>query len=88
MRTVERDFFADRLTQAEIEDLARRAGGIRNLFAFGSPSFRKLDRDPASLADGELVALVLGEPRFLRRPLLVTDDGRVLAGGKAVAAGP
>ena len=84
MRTVERDYFADRMTRAEIDDLARRAGGIRNVFAFGSPSFRKLGRDPDAFADADLVELVLGEPRFLRRPLLLTDDGRVLVGGKAV----
>jgi hypothetical protein len=44
-----------------------------------------LARNPEGFADEELVELGLGEPRFLRRPLLVTDDGRVLAGGKAVA---
>ena len=87
MQTVERDFFAERLTGAEVEDLARRAGGIRKIFAFGSPGFRKLGRDPAGFRDEELVALAAGEPRFLRRPLLVTGDGRVLAGGKAVASG-
>lgn len=86
MQPTARDFFADRLTRAELEELARAAGGIRAIFAFASPSFRKLGRDPDQLTDAELVDLVLGEPRFLRRPLLVTDDGRVLAGGKAVSA--
>ena len=82
-----RDFFADRLTRAELEELARAAGGIRALFAFGSPSFRKLERAPEELSDTELLDLALGEPRFLRRPLLVTDDGRVLVGGRAVREG-
>ncbi len=82
-----RDFFADRLTRAELEELTRAAGGIRPIFAFGSPSFRKLERAPEDFSDAELIDLALAEPRFLRRPLLVTDDGRVLVGGKAVSAG-
>lgn len=81
----ERDFFAMPFDQAELEQLARRAGGIRNLFAFNSPSFKKLRRDPESVGDDELIQLVLVEPRLLRRPLLVTEDGRVLAGAKAVS---
>ena len=36
----ERDFFAQRLTRDELTDIARRAGGIRAIFAFGSPSFK------------------------------------------------
>lgn len=81
----ERDFFAQRLTRDELTDLARRADGIRAIFAFGSPSFKQLGRAPDALSDDELFELVLTEPRFLRRPLAVTDDGRVLVGGRAVA---
>ena len=44
-----------------------------------------MGRAPDELKDGELLDLVLEEPRFLRRPLAVTDDGRVLVGGRAVA---
>ena len=82
----EHDFFAERLGHAELEDLARRAGGVRAIFAFSSPSFRKLGRSPESLSDQRLLDMILEEPRLLRRPLLLTDDGRVLVGGKAVSA--
>jgi arsenate reductase-like glutaredoxin family protein len=72
------------LSEAELRDIARRAGGIREISAFGSPAFKKLGRDPESYSDDELVALVLAEPRLLRRPLLVAGD-RVLVGGRAVS---
>lgn len=85
MSAEERDFFAHPLTREELDEIARRAGGVRNVFAFNSPSFKKLDRDPASLSDEELSDLILSEPRMLRRPLMLTDDGRVLAGGRAVS---
>ncbi len=55
------------------------------MFAFNSPSFKKLERDPSSFSEEELFDLILSEPRMLRRPLVLTDDGRVLAGGKAVS---
>ena len=58
---------------------------MRAIFAFNSPSFKKLGRTPDDLTDDELLDLVLGEPRMLRRPLAVTVDGRVVAGGKAVS---
>lgn len=81
-----RDFFAQPLSRDELSDLARRAGGIREIFAFGSPSFKKLDRAPEELSDQELIELILAEPRMLRRPLAVTADGRVVTGGKAVSS--
>lgn len=52
--------------------------------AVNSPSFKKLERPIDDFEDDELLEKVLEEPRLLRRPLLVTDDGRVLTGGKAV----
>ena len=60
---------------------------MRGLFAFGSPSYRRLGRDPEGLTEAEMMDLMLAEPRLLRRPLLVTDHGRVLAGAKAIASG-
>lgn len=72
------------MSEAELRDIARRAGGIRAVFAFGSPAFKKLGRDPESFADEELLELVVREPRLLRRPLLV-DGERVLVGGRAVS---
>lgn len=81
----EHDFFAQPLTRQELDELARRAGGIRAIFAFNSPSFKKLGRPPEAFADGELSDLILDEPRLLRRPLAVTAAGRVVAGGKAVS---
>jgi arsenate reductase len=72
------------LTPAELERLAAMAGGVRRIFAFGSPSFKKLGRGPESFSEAELVQLILAEPRYLRRPLAVRD-GRVYVGGREVA---
>ena len=87
MQTTERDFFKEPFTRAELEALANAAGGIRPLIAFGSQRFRDLGRPPESYSNSELIEMALAEPRFLRRPLALTDDGRVLAGSKAVSSG-
>ena len=86
MRTTERDFFNDAFTRDELEALAQAAGGVRPLLALGSQRFRDLGRAPESYSDSELIEMALVEPRFLRRPLALTDDGRVLAGAKAVSS--
>jgi arsenate reductase-like glutaredoxin family protein len=72
------------LSESELRELAAKAGGIRNIFAFGSPSFKKLNRAPDDLTDDQLIEMVLREPRMLRRPLLVQGE-RVLVGGRAVS---
>ncbi len=57
---------------------------MRRIFAFNSPSFKRLGRAPAGVPDAELLDLILGEPRLLRRPLLVDGD-RVRVGLTEVA---
>jgi len=79
----ERDFFAHPLTRAELMELARLSGGMRNIFSFRSPSFKRLQLAPAEAADEKLLELVLTEPRLLRRPILV-DGGRVRVGLKDI----
>ena len=60
---------------------------MARIFSFASPSFRKLGRDPKSLDEAEMMDLVLGEPRFLRRPLAIAGD-RVLVGREVGEARP
>lgn len=81
----DRDHFERPLERLELEALARRAGGVRAIFAFRSPTFRALGRDPESVTENELVEMILKEPRMLRRPILDLG-GRVVVGRQAVEA--
>ena len=67
-----RDFFADRFSETELRALI---GGrsASELFSWASPPFRKLGLDRHSLDDDRLIALMLSEPRMIRRPLIVVD---------------
>ena len=65
----ERDFFAEPLSEKELRDLI---GGlpIGEIFSWNSPSFKKLGVSREDLDDEELIRLMLGEPRLIRRPLV------------------
>ena len=74
----ERDFFQERFSADEI----RRLIGDRpasELFSWNSPSFRKMGIDRDTLNDNQLVAMMVDEPRLIRRPLIEVD-GRLVIG--------
>ena len=72
----ERDFFQDPFSEAELRALIGDRSPA-DIFSWKSPSFRKMGRSRDSLTDDELVALMLDEPRLIRRPL-VAVDGEVI----------
>ena len=77
-----RDLFKEPLTADEIRRLAKLApGGVRGLLSIRSPQVKALGLDRREVSDAELVALMVKEPRLLRRPLL--HDGRRLVVGFA-----
>ena len=74
----ERDLFQDPLSESELRALVGKSAPA-NVFSWKSPSFKKLGLDPDDLEDGELIRLMLEEPRFIRRPL-VSVDGNLFIG--------
>ena len=81
----ERDFFRQRFSQDEMEELAAMAGGVRRIFSSSSPSFRKLGRKADDLTEEEMLRLMLEEPRLVRRPLL-WDGSRLQVGLAEIVA--
>jgi len=75
---VERDFFVEPFTRAELESLlaGRKAS---ELFSFKSPSVRALGLEPDKLNDEQLIVQMLKEPRLIRRPVVRLGD-RLLFG--------
>lgn len=82
----EQDFFAVPLGRDELLRLAELGGGIRNLVSIASPSFKRDGRSLEDYTDDQLLGAMMEEPRMLRRPMLVTDDARLLIGKKAIEA--
>ena len=82
----ERDYFKEPFSEAELLELSQGTG-ISAMFASRSPSLKKLGLADKVLSEGEMVSLMLQEPRLVRRPL-VRMDGKLLVGAniKAVEA--
>ena len=77
LETEERDFFQEKFTEGELQELLgeRRAADV---FSWNSPSFKALGRPAESLSEEELVQLMLQEPRLIRRPLVVVNGQLVI----------
>jgi arsenate reductase len=82
----ERDFFKEPFTEQEIRGLAGSAG-ISQIFSRRSPSLKKMGLADKDLSEGEMLELMLKEPRLVRRPLVLLG-GQLLVGAnlKAVKA--
>jgi len=84
VRYTTRDIFRQPLSREEIAALAARAGGAQALFSWKSPSARALALDPATVDAARLLDLMAGEPRLIRRPLVLVD-GELIVGGEVKA---
>ena len=85
MQVEERDFFQEPFSEEELRALI----GDRSpaaVFSWKSPSFRKMGIDRDSLDDDRMIALMLEEPRLIRRPITAIGDALVVgADPKALA---
>jgi Spx/MgsR family transcriptional regulator len=72
-----RDLFKQPLTAAEITALAAKApGGVRDLLSTRTAQYKALGLDKKTVSDAALIAMMVKEPRLLRRPL--TQSGNRL----------
>ena len=85
MQFTDRDFFKQRFTEAELENVL---GGEspKKVFNFKSATFKKNGMDEATLSDGDLMRLLVEEPRYFKRPIVVIN-GRLIAGTNAKKLG-
>ena len=67
-----RDFFQNRFSEGELRSLLGERPAA-NFFSWASPSFRKLAVNRDSLDEDQLIAMMLNEPRLVRRPLIVVN---------------
>jgi len=50
----------------------------RDVVATKSPAYKKMGLDQRAVSDDELLALMIQEPRLIRRPLVVVDGNPVI----------
>ena len=81
----ERDFFQDPFSEAELRALIGDRSPA-DIFSWKSPSFRKMGIDRDSLDDDRMIALMLNEPRLIRRPVTAIGDTLIVgANAKALS---
>ncbi len=71
-----RDIFAQPLAPEEIRALG--AGDVASLLSRNSPAFRASGHDPAALDEDGLVAVLQENPRFVKRPVILLGEARVV----------
>ena len=76
---IERDFFADPFTLDELKDMIG-ARSASDFFSWRSPSFRKMGLSRDEMTEDQMLDLMVGEPRLIRRPLIHTHDGDLIVG--------
>jgi arsenate reductase len=73
----------EKVTQEELMGLCQALGGVENLFSKRAMKYRALGLHEKKLSDEEMLNYMLQEYTFIKRPVLVTHDQRVLAGFSA-----
>jgi arsenate reductase-like glutaredoxin family protein len=68
------------LSEQEIRDLAKLSS-VDDMFAWKSPSSKPYRHLQGNASDDELIALMMENPRLIRRPIL-TDGSVVVRGFK------
>lgn len=68
----ERDFFKNPFSKDEIKTVLEGNPAFE-MFNFKSPNFGKLGLDRNKLSDEDLLDLMLGEPRLVKRPVIVIN---------------
>jgi len=71
-----REFFVDRFSESELRTMIDDRP-VSDFFSWSSPRFRKLGLAREELDDDRLLAMMIEEPRLIRRPLIAID-GAVL----------
>ena len=79
----ERDFFREPFSGDEIKGLA---GGreLSELFAWRSPSLKKMGLAGEELSDDRMLELMLEGPRLIRRPMLQIGGDLIIGGSMKV----
>lgn len=80
----ERDFFEEAMSRDELRGLVD-AIGIDDLFSWRSPSAKPYRERRDSVTEDELIEAMLGEPRLIRRPIVVSDRAEPIVGFNKIA---
>jgi arsenate reductase len=76
------DLKTERLSEAQVRDLAARVGGAEKLFSKRAMKYRQMGLHERELSEDEMLRLMAEEYTFVTRPVIVRGD-RATAGFSA-----
>ncbi|MBY0451314.1 MAG: arsenate reductase family protein [Cyanobacteria bacterium] len=77
------DIKAEPLSKEQIKELTTLIGSVEALFSKRAMKYRALGLDKKQLTDAEMLDYMHQEYTFIKRPVLVTNTGKILAGFSA-----
>lgn len=77
------DIRTQKVPREMIGQLAQKVGGAEALFSKRALKYRAMGLHERTLSDDEMLDLMTEEDTFIRRPVLVTSDGKALCGWSA-----
>ncbi|GAC1399775.1 MAG: arsenate reductase family protein [Pyrinomonadaceae bacterium] len=72
--SVWRDLKASPLNRVEVEMLAKKVGGIAEMFSKRARKYRELGLDKRTLSDDEMLSLMCEDYTFIKRPVVVKNE--------------
>ena len=73
----------EKVTREELEALCQAMGGVDKLFSKRAMKYRAWGLNEKELSDADMLGYMQEEYTFIKRPVVVTKDQRVLAGFSA-----
>ncbi|GGH68398.1 MAG: hypothetical protein EP346_04190 [Bacteroidetes bacterium] len=81
-----RDIRNDKITEEEIDHMAKLAGGYEPLFSRRAMKYKSLGLKDMNLTEADYRKYILEEETFLKRPVVIVDDEIFIGNGKADVA--
>ena len=73
----------EQVSDKELKELSAGVGGVESLFSKRAMKYRSMGLDKKKLSDDDMLGHMKSEYTFIKRPVIVTSDGKVLAGFSA-----
>lgn len=73
----------EKVSRKELEELSQGVGGVDKLFSKRAMKYRAWGLDKKELSEEDMLGYMQQEYTFIKRPVIVTSDGKVLSGFSA-----
>jgi arsenate reductase len=73
----------EKVSRKELEELSKKLGGVDKLFSKRAMKYRGWGLNEKVLNDDDMLGYMEQEYTFIKRPVVVTREGKVLAGFSA-----